>query len=180
MESYPLGKISFATKVISASSANTSSFATLKVLTASIGLDAIGPSGSSGSNFPVSGSVGPQGPAGPDGPKGLGVYLLGDSLATCCNEFQAQGALLQWRATQNSDSNTYKYCNEAVYTIGINTNIYSSGSTPFIQAGYKINYSRGCDFPISSYPAVTDGGVNYYLLDNAGGVTAVLPCDSAP
>lgn len=179
MESYPLGKVSFATKVISASSANTSSFATLKVLTASIALDAIGPSGSSGSNFPVSGSVGPQGPQGPSGSKGLGVYLLADSLATCCNEFQAQGSLLQWKATLNGDSNTYKYCNEAVYSIGINTNIYSSGSTPFIQAGYTINYSRGCDFPITGYPAVTDGGVNYYLLDNAGGVTAVLPCDQS-
>jgi hypothetical protein len=179
MESYPIGKISFATKVISASSANTSSFATLKVLTASIALDAPGPSGSSGSSFPVSGTPGPQGPAGPQGPKGLGVYLLADTLATCCNTFQAQGSLLQWRATTNSDSSTYKYCNEAVYSIGINENIYSSGSTPFIQAGYTINYSRGCDFPISSYPAVTDGGVNYYLLDGSGGVTAVLPCDSA-
>jgi hypothetical protein len=176
MESYPVGKISFANKVISASVANTSSFATLKVLTASISLNSPGPSGSSGSAFAVSGSVGPRGETGPSGSKGLGVYLLSSILGTCCNRFDP--FLASWRGTTNTNADSFKYCNTDVYSQTINNAIYSTGSAGAVQIGYTMHLLSGCNSPIGAYTAIIDGSGNYYVMNSSGGVTDIQSCSS--
>lgn len=83
MRAYPFGIPPLVDTVTSASTALSASFINSTINTAGIALNWFGPSGSTGPNTTVYGSQGPQGPVGPTGAKGLGVYLLSSSLATC-------------------------------------------------------------------------------------------------
>lgn len=83
MRAYPFGIPPLVDTVTSASFALSASFITATINTASIASNLLGPSGSIGSDVTVTGLQGVQGPTGPTGPKGLGVYLLSSSLATC-------------------------------------------------------------------------------------------------
>lgn len=140
MESYPIGKLNFATRVTSASIANISEFATLKVFTASFALNAPGPSGSSGSSFTNTGPVGPQGATGPQGPKGLGVYLIASSLVTCSYAQSLGYSSVDGTTACSAGQGTY-YSNTSTLTFATllfgdvkqqtnaSTGYYSNGST---------------------------------------------------
>lgn len=83
MRAFPFGIPPLVGTVTSASSALSASFISANINTASIALNWFGSAGPSGSNVIVSGSQGVQGLQGPSGSKGLGIYLLSSSLATC-------------------------------------------------------------------------------------------------
>jgi hypothetical protein len=164
MQSYPIGKSSFAISAVSASVAGVASFATLKVATASFALNAPGPSGSSGSAFTNTGQQGPTGPTGPTGPKGLGIYLLSSTLGSCCTRFDSFG--VGWIGT--TDTSGFGQCDTGKYTYSIGSFIYSTCGS--LVNGCKV-YSNSSCITTLPYNAITDGSGTYYELNGSGEIT---------
>lgn len=170
MQFYPLGIINFATKVVSASSANLATFLTIPVVpTASIALNFTGPSGSAGNSYQKQGAQGPTGPQGPTGSKGLGVYLLASFRATCSYAQSLSYSTISAQSAcdnQFNNTNTY-YSGQSVLglyaqlftdvrrTINVSTGYYSNGFT-----SYYVDQSEYVDFPgiQSSTACITGGG----------------------
>lgn len=165
MESYPLGKSNFASFTTSASLAARSSFLLARVNTASIALNFTGSIGPSGSGFTNTGSIGPQGPTGPTGPKGLGVYLLSSSRATCCYTWDSY--LANWKGTTQTSG--FSDCSNA-YTVTLQPFIYTTCNS--LSNGCTVFASSNCSSPITSVNAIYDGSVYYQL---SSGVITGLP-----
>lgn len=183
MQSYPLGKTNFATRVTSASIAASATFLNARVNTASFALNAPGPSGSSGSVYTNIGAVGPQGPIGPQGPKGLGVYLLSSTIASCSYAFSlgysaggtAQDACVAVQSTYYSAAtvlanDVYIYFNTK-RTVAAFAGYYSNGSNAWFTDGdgrlYNESTCTGGGEPPPSPPG-GGGGCSGTCFDGVG------------
>lgn len=158
MESYPLGKVNFATSVTTASLASQSLFLSATINTASVALNFSGSRGPSGSVYTKFGSDGPNGSVGPQGPKGLGVYLLSSSRASCCNRFDS---FFNWIAS--ADSFGLDQCDTNKYTYSLGAFINSTCSS--LDDGCPVYSDSSCQ-SILLFRGITDGSGQYYVLSN--------------
>jgi hypothetical protein len=169
MQSYPLGKTSFAVAVTSASLAKQALFISSSVLTASIALNFTGSRGPSGSAYIKYGIDGPSGSIGPSGSRGLGVYLLSSSRALCCNVWSAP----VWRGTY--DSSNFSDCsNLTKYADSLGTSLYTTCSI-VPGTNCRIFTSTNCLLGTNvEYNAINNGS-NYWTLV-AGRITGTGTC----
>jgi hypothetical protein len=164
MQSYPLGKVNFATTVTTASVSLQSSFLTSTINTASVALNFSGSIGPSGSGYTKVGATGVTGPTGPQGPKGFGVYLLSSTRATCCT----------YLGDFSTDTSGGGGSNCSSYTDGIRS-VYSSDCTS-IGNGCTLYLNSTCSTPANVY-CFSDGS-DYYCTNGSGVVTSTGGCST--
>lgn len=181
MQSYPIGKTNFAARVVSASVANVATFATLKVATASFGINFPGPSGSSGSTYTFYGPTGQQGPAGPQGPQGFGVYLLSSTRVTCSYAFSlgysstgtAQDSCVATPSTFYGSDGTLN-AGDTIYnntsrTIPAYSGYYSNGTLAwFNDGGGVLTNETACEGGGGGSPPGGGGGCSGTCFDGVG------------